>query len=399
MIRIVHLITGFAIGGAEKNLASLVSLMDKGRYANTVVVMRETPGLQAQIVAPGVPLYSLHMRKGRPDLIGVVRLARIIRTTRPHVLQTWMYHADLLGLLTGKLTRVPSIIWNIRRTVADMRGLKGLSALVLRALVKLSPLPSAVLTNSMAGRQSHEALGYTPRRWALIRNGTDVDSFRPDPAGRLELRRELGVAFDTELIGLVARFVPVKGHDNFAAAARLLAQTHPSVHFVLVGRDIYPHNAELMQLLESTGVAERFHLLGERMEVNRITAGLDVACSASHSEGSSNTINEALACGIPCVATDVGDSGYLIGTGGQVVPAGDPQALARACAEMLRIGPNRRQEIGMRARKRIAQHFSLRATVNCYETLYEELALGAGKGRVDCPIRESPRESRQSRIG
>jgi glycosyltransferase involved in cell wall biosynthesis len=398
MIRIVHLITGFAIGGAEKNLASLVSLMDRKRFANTVVIMRDVPGLQAQIVAPGVPVYSLHMKKGRPDLMSTVRLARILRSTRPDVLQTWMYHADLLGLLAGKLTKVPSIIWNIRRTFADMKDHKGVSALVLRALVRLSSAPDAVLTNSLAGRESHEALGYKARRWVLIRNGTDTERFRPDSAARLELRRELNLASDTELVGLVARFVPVKGHDNFIAAASRLALSRPTVHFVLVGRDVYPHNQKLIGLVRSSGIAERIHLLGERAEVNRVTAGLDVACSASNSEGCSNTINEALASGVLCVATDVGDSGYLIGAAGQVVAPGDPEAFATACARILELGTDRRNEIGLRARRRVLQQFSMRSTINCYESLYEELALKRNTSHVGCPIEESSRESRQSRM-
>ena len=129
-----------------------------------------------------------------------------------------------------------------------------------------------------------------------------------------------------------------------------------------------------MRMIKSTGVEDRFHLLGQRADVNRITAGLDLSCSSSYSEGSSNVIAEAMACGVPCVATDVGDASFVLRDIGKIVPPKDPAALARACRELLNLSPGKRRELGSAARARARECFSLHAVVDTYQGLYEQLA-------------------------
>jgi glycosyltransferase involved in cell wall biosynthesis len=309
-----------------------------------------------------------------PDLLATCRLTSIIRAVRPHVLQTWMYHADVLGLLIGRLTKIPAIAWNVRRSFVGMSEHAWSSRMVLRTAVRLSPLPDVVVTNSLAGQRTHEALGYRPRQWVQIPNSLDADRFRPDDSARAALRSELGLAPDTRLVGLVARFMPIKGHGNFASAAGILGKRNPDVHFVLVGRGIEPSNESLVRILQSSGAFERMHLLGERPDVERVIAGFDVACSSSLGEGFSNTVGEALACGVPCVVTNVGDSALLVEADGKVVASGDPQAFAQACQDLLELPAAQRRERGLRARKRIEAKYSIRSVVARYEELYEQLA-------------------------
>jgi glycosyltransferase involved in cell wall biosynthesis len=310
----------------------------------------------------------------RTRLGAVAQLLRILREERPQILQTWLYHADLLGLLAGKLGNVPSILWNLQNSFIDMRQYRRVSAMVLRVLVSLSAFPDIVLTNSQAGLRFHEALGYKPKRWMYLPNPLDLERFRPDPKARVQLRQELGVAPDAILIGLVARFDPMKDHANFVAAARLVAESNADLHFVLVGRLIDFNNAALMQLIASSGIAERFHLLGLRSDVNRVTAGFDIACSSSLGEGSPNVIGEAMACGVPCLVTDVGDSAMIVGHSGKVVPPRDPKAFAEACRGLLNLPTHQRQQLGLCARSLAQKRFSLPSVVARYETLYEGLA-------------------------
>lgn len=372
MIRILHLITTFGLGGAEGNLAQLVGRMDRGRFANSVVVMGPIPARAPSIPVQDVPLHSLRMREGIPNPVAAARLLRILRAERPHILQTWMYHADLLGLAVGRLAGVPKTVWNIRRSFTGMHEHGLLSALVLRMLVKLSPVPDAIVTNSFSGRRTHEFLGYKPRRWVWIPNCVDCDRFKPDPEERVRLRRELQLTPETPLVALVARHLPIKGHEVFISAAVKLAAADPSVHFVLAGRLIETSNSYLMELINSSGISNRFHVLGERVDVECLLAAVDVVCSSSHGEGFPNVIGQAMACGVPCVVTDVGDSALLVGEFGRVVPVNDPSALSRACAELLG-SQEARQTLGEGARWRIEQCFSIASMTARYEQLYEEL--------------------------
>jgi len=374
VIRVLHLITSFGLGGAEGNLARVVSHMDSTRFSNNVVVMRRLPPYHTEFEAKVVPFECLEMRSGVLDSGAIVRLTAIIRAVRPQVLQTWMYHADLMGLLIGRLTKTPAIAWNLRRSFIGMSEHRWLSRMVLRAAVKLSPLPDAVVTNSLAGQHSHEALGYRPRRWVWIPNSLDADRFRPDASARAALRSELGLAAGTRLIGLVARFIPIKGHSIFASAIGILTKQNPDLHFVLVGKGIERSNEPLVRILQSSGGFERIHLLGERRDVQRVIAGFDVACSCSYTEGFPNTVGEALACGVPCVVTDVGDSALLVQAEGKVVAPGDPQAFAEACQSLLALSAEQRYGMGLRARKRIQTRYSIQSVVARYEELYEQLA-------------------------
>ena len=381
MINVLHLTASFGLsGGAETNLLRLVCHMDRSRFRNTVVTMTDlipqrVPGLlQSQLAKARVPVYSLGMRRGVPNPLAAARFFRIVKKTRPHILQTWMYHADLLGLLVGKLAGVSSIAWNIRCSSMDMAHYRLMSSLVLRALVPLSMFPHVIVANSHRGIEVHKELGYRPRRWLYIPNSLDLDEFRPDRCAKAEVHRELGLRPDTHLIGLMARFHAMKDHANFIAAATMLAADDPSLHFVLAGLDVDSSNSELNGLVESTAFQHRFHLLGQRHDIARITAALDVACSSSaFGEGSSNAVAEAMACGVPCVTTDVGDSAFIVQDTGKIVPPKDTVAFARACRELLNLSLRKRCELGLRARARVEERFSLRAVVDSYQSLYEQL--------------------------
>ena len=374
MIKIVHVITDLDIGGAEAMLSRLIVGMDRERFINYVVSLTRPGPLGDVIQASGTPVYSLQMRRGVPNPLGVWRLFRLIRKECPHVLQTWLYHADLLGLLVGKLVGIPVIAWNVRCSEMDMRQYSTLSNFVRRVLVKLSSQPEVVVINSRAGQQFHESLGYRPRRWNVIPNGIDVDRYSPDSSARVKLRFELGVSINIILIGLIARFDPMKDHLNFFQAARCLLKTHPETHFVLAGQGIDHQNTVLTTSITTFKVRENIHLLGERKDVQSILAGLDIVCSSSaYGEGFPNVVGEAMACGVPCVVTNVGDSACVVKDTGKVVPPKDPKALASAWKELIEMGHEGRWQLGLTARQRIKENFDLGKIVAQYEHFYEDI--------------------------
>jgi glycosyltransferase involved in cell wall biosynthesis len=379
MINVLHLTSSFGLGGgAERNLLRLVCNMDRSRFQNTVVTMtaimaRDYEYLRSQLTGTDVRVYSLGMRQGQPTVAGILLLLRIIRCIGPSTLQTWMYPADLLGLLAGKWAGVPSIAWNIRGCSLDAAGFRWMSRAVRRLLVALSSFPDVVLVNSQSGLEFHRTLGYRPRKWLYMPNSIELDSFKPDEEAGIWLRSSLGLAKQSQLVGLIARLHPIKDHRTFIKAASLVASNNPDVHFVLVGTGI-DKDRYIDDLVAATGAADRFHLLGHRLDVNRITAGLDVACSSSFSEGSSNTVIEAMASGVVCVATDVGESSLILRGIGRVVPPREPEVFAQACRELLAMPKPQRRKLGMDARARVEKCFSLSKVVADYESLYEELA-------------------------
>jgi glycosyltransferase involved in cell wall biosynthesis len=230
------------------------------------------------------------------------------------------------------------------------------------------------VTNSRSGQEYHTHLGYHPRRWVWIPNGIDVQTFRPDPDLPSSIRRELDLAPESFLIGLVARFDPMKDHVTFLRAAGLLSPAYVNVHYVLAGEGVDASNRSLVDQIRNENLSGRVHLLGRRMDTPRLMAGLDIMSSSSSGEGFPNTIAEGMACGLPCVVTDVGDAAFLVGDTGIVVPPKNPAALADGWRRVIHLSPEDRQRLGNAARLRIEQEFSLAKTVQAYQRLYQSLA-------------------------
>ncbi|MBT9173999.1 MAG: N-acetyl-alpha-D-glucosaminyl L-malate synthase [Syntrophomonadaceae bacterium] len=221
----------------------------------------------------------------------------------------------------------------------------------------------------------HAELGYVRDKMTVIPNGFDLEVFKPDPASRLSVRRELGLPEDAVLVGLVARFDRQKDHRNFVHAAGKVAAEYPGARFLLCGSGVTAENRELDGWLRAAGVRDRCHLLGQREDVPRLMAALDVAVSSSLGEAFPLVVGEAMSCGVPCVVTDVGDSALIVGDTGKVVPSEDFAALACGIGELLEAGAERRSLLGEAARRRIGEHVSLPDMVAAYERLYREIVL------------------------
>lgn len=380
MTTVLHVITGLDTGGAEMMLYKLVARSDPARYRHVVVSLLAVGPVGHRIAALAVPVHSLDLGRALPDPRATPRLLAVLRRVRPDVIQTWLYHADLLGQLGGALVRTP-VVWNIRSTYHRDLGLR--LTLVARACARVSRFPAAVVTNSYAAKELHTRLGYRPKEWLVIPNGFDTERFAPDPAARQAVRRDLGLPADAPLIGLVARFDPMKDHRTFLRAAGVLAKARPEVHFVLAGRGVTGENKTLREAVAAEGLPDRVHLLGERDDIPSLTAALDVAtCSSVYGESFPTAVGEAMSCAVPCVVTDVGDAARIVGDTGRVVPRQDAAALAAGWRAMLDLDPEGRRELGRRARVRVEALYSLDSVVRQYESLYERLAARSGDAAV-----------------
>lgn len=377
MIKIVHVITDLDIGGAETMLSRLVIGMDRKRFSNSVVSLTQPGHFGHVIQSNEIRVSSLLMQRSIPNPIGIWRLTRFLQQERPDIVQTWLYHADLLGLLVGKLAHIPIIVWNVRCAEMDMTRYSTLSRFVRYLLIKLSFLPKMILCNSNAGQRYHEGLGYRALRWTIIPNGVDLNNYLPDSEAYTKLRLDLGLSNDSLLIGLIARFDPMKDHVTFLRGAEKILKAYPDIHFVLAGAGISSQNSKLSETIRACHLEKNIHLLGERVDVPRVLAGLDILASSSYGESFPNVIAEAMACGVPCVATDVGDSSWIVGETGRVVLPKNPEALATALGEIVALGKQERCRLGLAARQRIMENFDIERIVSRYEQCYEALVAGS----------------------
>ena len=360
-------------------LYKLLSCLNQATFTSAVVSLVPIGPIGEKIQALKVPVRTLGMRRKVPNPVGLYRLVRWLRQDPPHLIQTWMYHADLLGGLAAKFAGGIPVVWNIRHGTFATQGGNRSSRWAMKACIPLSSwLPTRIICCSEVSQQVHTALGYPADRMIVIPNGFDLAAFKPDPEARPSVRRELGISSESPLIGLVGRFDTQKDHRTFLQAAAQMHARLSDTYFLLCGDEITWENAQLVRWIEAAGIRQRCHLLGRREDMPRLTAALDIAASSSsHGEGFSNVIGEAMACGVPCVVTDVGDAALIVGNTGRVVPPRDPHALAQHWHALLELGLEGRNRLGRAARHRIEEHFSLSAIATRYEQLYEEIVAPA----------------------
>ena len=243
----------------------------------------------------GVPVRFLGMRPGRPNPVSMLRLIRWLRQTPPDLIQTWMYHADLIGGLGARLAGDIPVVWGIRNSDLSGGESKSLTRLTMRICARLSRwLPERIVSCSEAARDIHIAAGYVAEKMVVIPNGSDLETFKPDEGARESVRKELGISDAAQVIGLMARFDPQKDHLNFVRAAKLLHQDQPNVYFVLCGQDVTWENEKLTKWIEEAGIRNRFLLLGRRDDIPRLAAALDIATlSSSFGDRKSTRLNSS----------------------------------------------------------------------------------------------------------
>jgi glycosyltransferase involved in cell wall biosynthesis len=373
-MRIVFIITGLSTGGAEMMLFKLLEHLDRQRFEPYVISMTTPGDLAPRIAALGIPVDALGMKPGLPSPLGFFQLMQKLKRLSPDVVHTWMYHADLLGGLAARLAGVPAIGWCIRNSNLDKDKTKFSTRVIVKMCALISKwVPSKILSCSETARQVHVVRGYAAEKMMVVPNGFDLTQFKPDSDARRQIRSALGVTDQTPLVGMIGRFDPQKNHAGFFVAAEMLYRHMPQVHFVLAGTGVEQNNASLMQAVNRAGVFANTHLLGLRDDMPRLMAALDVLASSSYGEAFPNVLGEAMACGVPCVVTDVGDSAYIVGDTGRVVASGDMSGLAAALEEVLALLPSEKAALSERAHARVAAYFEIGKVVQQYENFYETL--------------------------
>ena len=377
-MKVLHIITAFDDGGAQavlyrfvtgdkKNAHQVISLMDIGSYGDRLIKL-------------GIPVYSLNMPGAKLTIGGLSKLHRLIKQIDPDVVQTWMYHSDLVGGIIARLAGKKIVVWGIHNTNLDPAQTALTTRLTLRACALLSgAIPQKIISCSQDGIQVHTAVGYKAEKMVVVPNGYDVSEFSPQPDYRHRLRQEWNITEDTTLFGMVARWDPQKDHPNLIAAlAHLKDRATLPWHCVLVGSGLNGNNQELVALLEQHGVKDCVSLLGIRNDIPAVMNALDLhVLSSSYGEAFPNVVSEAMACGTPCVVTLVGDAALIVGDTGWAVPARDPAQLANAMLDAVNEKSDRavwadRQAI---CRERIRSNFNLEMMIDKYNAVWNNSIL------------------------
>lgn len=372
-MKLTVIISGLGVGGAELMLARLLPRLQSAELACRVISLTGGGAVADDLRAVGIPVSCLDMR-ARPWR-AVLGLYRLLRAERPDVVFTWLYHADLIGGLVARLAGCRRLIWNIRNTVIPRGAAPWSIHLLARVCAALSHLlPDRIVSCSRTAAAAHVGIGYAAKHLLVIPNGFDLESLRPDGEARATLHRELQVAAEVPLVGRVGRDDRQKDYPTFFSAAALMVETVPSLHFVVLGRGMDRQNGEVQRLIAHHGLQGRVHLLGERQDAYRVMAGLDLLVSSSLAEAFPNVVAEAMALGVPVVATAVGDSADILGEHGALVPPGNAAALGEQAIRLLSMDAARRAELLAAAREHIRQHFSLAAVAERYRQVLREVS-------------------------
>ncbi|MBW4646791.1 MAG: glycosyltransferase [Goleter apudmare HA4340-LM2] len=374
--KIVFLIRDLGYGGAQRQLVTLVKDFDKQKFDVTVLHFYSGGPLEKDLKESNIPVICLE-KQGRWDLLGFFwRLIRYLKQIKPDLVHTYMGESNIIGILLKPFFPSTSIIWGVRISQSPANAFDWLGNTLSKLESRLSHLVNLIIVNSHSGRRDYLSYGFPGEKMVVVSNGIDTERFQPDKAAGDKVRAEWGISENQILIGLVGRIYAQKDHPNFLRAASLLCKESPDVRFVCVGTGPdQNYIQEMYQLTEELGISKRVIWAGVRADMRAVHNALDIAVSASaFGEGFGNTIGEAMACGIPCVVTDVGDSAWIVGDTGVVVPPHNSEALAAGIKQLIEINSDEKKVLREKARDKISEHFSVENLVSntisyCLQTL------------------------------
>jgi glycosyltransferase involved in cell wall biosynthesis len=367
-MKVLHIINDVERGGAESMLLRLSTALSRTANVTNAVISLTGPGAHSPaLIEAGVNVRYANMTGLKSFPLAFIRLVGFILAEKPDVIHTWMYHSNLVGGVAARIAKpLTPVCWSIRQAYLAPENSKRSTLIVSKISAKLSRvIPTRIIYQGEVCRHSHECVGYRASKAYIIPNGVDASVFRPDPLSRIRMRKSLDLSPHTKVIGLVARFHPDKDVPTFARAAGIVAKELPDTRFVLCGEAMDGSNAELMSLLRRNDIVEQTCLLGERSDVPEVMSCLDVATLSSITEGFPNAILEAMACGVPCVATNVGETADLIGNTGIIVEPRHPEELAAGWKTLLLMPESERSTLGKAASIRVQDRFTMELDDGC----------------------------------
>jgi glycosyltransferase involved in cell wall biosynthesis len=375
-IEILFLIRSMHVGGTERQLVALAKGLDKTKFEVHVALLYGEGALLGELEdVPNVKVFDL-LKKGRWDLVEFSsRLIRFIRQNSFDIVYSFLPDVNLIASFAVFFgCHRQRLIWGIRASNLDWHRHGRLPRISCRLQKLLAGIPDVIISNSETGLRPIVQFNPLVRKPVVIPNGIDTQRFRPNAEARIEYRNRLNVAIHEHLIGMVARIDPMKDYETFIQAIGIIAREGKNLRFICIGSGPADYRAKLARIAIEKKIDKKIIWYGACLEMPSMYNALDIVCSASsHGEGFSNAVGEAMACGIPCVVTDVGDSKYIVGDTGVVVSPGDPEALAAGILELLRRKAENPGAPGEQVRQRIVDHFSVDHLVARTSTVFQDL--------------------------
>jgi glycosyltransferase involved in cell wall biosynthesis len=373
-LRVLHVIVGLDVGGAENMLKRLIESDPDSILKVTVVSLTTLGSIGPMLRGQGIKVHALGMSSALSFPITLFRLIFLIRQYRPEIVQTWMYHADLLGGLAARLAGSSPVVWNVRSTNIPQGALSVTFWLIRLCAVFSYFTPDRIICCANSAKTAHIKLRYAEKKMTVIPNGYNFESLNLCLSSRSKARLSLGFQVDDIVIGAVGRFDPLKDFHNFIAAASKLSLRRNDVKYVMVGRNIEWSNATLRCWIEDAGLTDKFLLLGERSDIPSILSAMDIFCLSSFNEAFPNVVVEAMAMGVPCVVTRAGDAAEIIGNDKFVVPVKDSIALSDALLRLCDLSPADRTMLGEKGARRVRREYEIDEVRKRYEKVYVEVA-------------------------
>lgn len=375
--KVLHITPSIGGGGAEAMLCNLVAEMRGGAWRSVVVSINGSawPERAAELERQADAYYDLGAFSFLSPSVWR-RIVDIVREEKPDVVQTWMHHADLVGGVCARFASVKHVVWGIHcREIHANEGESWLRRAAFRAALGLCShmVPERIVSCSSAAIRDHKGMGYPTQKMTWIPNGISTERFTPEPTAQTARRVELGLEPDGPVIGFVGRFHEMKRLDWLFDAASLLMRKCPHAQLLLCGGEARDLDGAAAAAFAKLPDPARVHFIPFRADIQRIYAAMSVFTLTSRTEACPMTVIEAMASGIPCVTTDVGDCARLIEEPGAVVPVGDIAALAAAWERVIALDPACRAALGARLRRRAVERLSVRHAARGYEALYQSL--------------------------
>ena len=359
------------MGGAQQLLEMLCKSLEPPEFKHCVICLGGDTELAKKLRNSGIKVICLNITRAYQGIYGIWRLRRILSSEQPQIIHTWLYHADLMATVAMIGRGTSLLLWSVHHANENFTGDNILTKWIVKLLAMLSGSPAAIIYCSQYAKQVHQEFGYKPRICLVINNGVDTQRFSPSSQSRSRFRSQYGLGSTTPVIGMVARYSPVKGHKVFLEMARDLCALNSEVRFVMLGTDIDTNNPELSRTLEDFGLRDRCLLLGELADVEIALNGMDVLVCPSYSESFGLVVVEALACSVPVVCSDLEVLQMLVGSE-YTVPVGDSSAFVEKVSGLIAIEDAGRKEIGRKGRERMVQEFDVKTMIKHYNNLYRE---------------------------
>lgn len=377
-LNIMHVIASLGTGGAELALAGLVEVLGPESCTHHVVSLTKAESeetyVEKRLRTAGSRVSWLPQYHAPTWIRLLWTLRRAIESEKPDVVHGWMHHGNLAATVAmTKLTRVKHV-WAVHQSFNGYSLESRAARVGIRLAAALSWQPKRIIYVSRVAARQYEAIGFRASKSVVIPNGIDCGRFHPDEATRNSLRHQLGIDLDAVVIGMVARWHPMKDHTTLLSACAAVLRKVPGVRVVLVGRNVDGGNPYIASIIESLGLERATILLGERHDMERLYNVFDVLALSSWGEAFPLVLCEAMASGVPCVTTDVGDSSWIVGSAGKSVSPRNPDALGSAILELIDLGRNGRKRLGSIARARIVDHFDINTIANRYLDIYKTTA-------------------------